>query len=276
MNTLIECKLCDKSFTKPAHLKRHMNNKRTCITKERALKLFEETEKMKRIIDQHENDIISLVEENRDKDVEIKMKDVEIKMKDVEIKMKDAELNEWKREVELLERDCENKQGFICNLQEMITKLNTTNNVNVNSNNTIVVNQYFSPNIISNEVKMTLEQALNGLKGVADYISIHTVIDETSGLHCYYVTDASRSNGVYLDQDGNWIRDEGGASMQGIFGRVSHEIRQTIRDYKRGLLDDNIDEDNLPDFIVNNIRETRVKEMEKLRETLRCPTPGDV
>ena len=233
---------------------------------------------MRYTLDERDNDITDLLEEMESLRATIEELTLKVKDKDAvidkhldEIKGKDIEMN-------LLLNTIDNKNDTIQMLMSTSTG-NTINNTNITNNtvnNTIVLNQYFSADMIDENKRMTIEQALGGLKGVAEYISIQTVVSPERGIRSYYVTDASRSNGIFLNKDGQWIRDEGGEMFQTVFRKIAFELRKSIVDYRDGKMDDEIDEDNIPGEIVADMRRTRENLMNSTRQTLLCPDAGSV
>ena len=167
-----------------------------------------------------------------------------------------------------IDKDTNTIQQLVINNSNNIRTVSVTNN----TNNTIVIKGAipFSGSIFKNR-RMELEHALGGPEGIAEYISICSIVDRESQLRCYYVTDASRANGVFLNSEGEWIKDEGGEIMKGIFINVARELKKVLYDYKCGLYDDIANEDNMPDEIVADIRRARAALIIKSRNELINP-----
>ena len=253
------CNLCKREFARPCLLDRHMKSKFACITRDEIMKLMN-------TLEERENDILTLVDDNESLRSILNEKNEEIiLLKDQVRCMKE---DKQKRETENImlqtQIDCKS---------EMIKSLVTNNpnnivNNDVTINNTIVVNQHFDEKFLQGAGKMSIRQALGGLEGVAEYLSDQLIIHPEKNIHSYYVTDASRRNGMYLNENGQWTKDEGGHVLVGTFGALAFQVRKSKYDYKDGLMDDGMIEEDIPEHVVNDIRNTRMQLMENTRKQL--------
>jgi len=161
--------------------------------------------------------------------------------------------------IERLEKDLDKKDETIRYLGAKATTVNNNNTVN----NVVFEGAVAFNNLILDMSKMELRHVLNGEEGIAEYLALCTVMGKNDEAHCYYATDPTRGNGVHLNKEGNWIRDSGGM----VFPRVSRQIRTFGREYRKGKIDDGIDDSEMDEdgkHAMRMIRNDRSKMMEDL------------
>ena len=271
------CEQCKQTFNTPWKLKRHKEKKTPCISREEVTKLQE-------TIQERDDDITNLLEEmesllNKVSGLEAKCEDLKkdnelLNIKNIE---QDRCIRSKSEEILLLECTLKSKMETIETLSKNNHTVihNTTNNTNnMTVNNTVIINGGFESKMINK--RMTMRQALGGLEGVAEYIAIHALVSEKERIACYYVTDATRRNGVYINSDGEWVRDIGGEVFKTIFGKVAFEIKRSISDCNKGLLDGDIDDETVPEEIIADIRRTRSNSMAVTRNKLLQPDHGTI
>ena len=297
------CILCEKEFKWDYLLDRHHQRKTLCksISNTRLVELINKEKDMDVLIDAYETELDTLRITHRDELEQLRERyDARLEVREQTIeenrsnrsliyeeitKLKDMHKNMIHKN-ELLEKEIEAlKKELMNNEKRMLQDANTINrligrdsnsgnktvNINNGTVNTIVIEAAmpFTGSIINKP--MELEYALNGAEGIAEYISICSIVDKQSQLRCYYVTDASRANGVFLNGEGEWIKDEGGEIMKGIFINVARELKKVLYNYERGLYDDIANEENMPDEIVADIRRARAALIKKSRNELINP-----
>ena len=268
-----KCELCGKIFSSKYSLGVHLKKTKSCgsgskITYECSFCCKKFTQKSS--LDYHlanacEDKKDQEIENNNKKDKIIHGLEEKIKNQDNELKGKLLEQDAYydklivaetmskeklKNEVRIYKETIEKLEKTVEGLHERLEKMASTKSVStvINGGNTnnITLNMFITPEFVKSKTSqyLTYDYFANGIRGIANFVHEHILIDENGKL-VYACYDKARHVLRYKDDNGTEIDDIDAEKLiaivskpiQGKYTKICKELKEDIERYKNIIED---------------------------------------